>query len=267
MEANGESIYGTDRSLFVDLPWGWSTTAKDKLYLHVIDWPTDGKLIVPGLQSKVKKAYLLEDTKKKSLTVRGIDDGKSITVGKRAPNDVASVVVLELAEAPQVHNTFRQTPGESMKFSTAIAQVEGENASYNYGTATRKGNFVQDIKTSNDRVGWNFLLRTPGKYRVLIEYSAQTPQAGSEFALKVGDLATFHGIVRGTADWEGSLVEVQRQTFDAHERHNNLWTFQQHELGTLYIAEPGAHSIEVAPISIAKDYLAFMKSVTLELVE
>ena len=267
MEANGESIYGTDRSLFVDLPWGWSTTAKGKLYLHVFDWPTDGKLIVPGLQSGVKKAYLLEDTKMKSLAVRGFDDGKSITVGKHAPNAVSSVVVLELSEAPKVHNTFRQTRGESMKFSTAIAQVEGENASYNYGTATRKGNFVQDIKTSSDRIGWNFLLRTPGKYRVLIEYSAQNLQAGSEFALKIGDLATFNGVVRGTADWNGDLLEVQRQTFDAHERHNNLWTFQEHELGTLNIAEPGAHLLEIAPISIAKDYLAFVKSVTLELVE
>ncbi|MGY8719476.1 MAG: hypothetical protein ACKVI3_17050, partial [Verrucomicrobiia bacterium] len=260
-------IYGTDRSLFVDLPWGWSTTAKGKLYLHVFDWPTDGKLIVPGLQSGVKKAYLLEDTKMKSLAVRGFDDGKSITVGKHAPNAVSSVVVLELSEAPKVHNTFRQTRGESMKFSTAIAQVEGENASYNYGTATRKGNFVQDIKTSSDRIGWNFLLRTPGKYRVLIEYSAQNLQAGSEFALKIGDLATFNGVVRGTADWNGDLLEVQRQTFDAHERHNNLWTFQEHELGTLDIAEPGAHSIEIAPLTIAKDYLAFVKSVTLELVE
>jgi len=267
MDANGESIYGTDRSLFVDLPWGWSTTTKDKLYLHVFDWPKDGKMIVPGLQSGVRKAYLLEDAKKKSLHVRAIDDGKSITVGTKAPNDVASVVVLKLSEAPQVHNTFRQTPGESMKFSTAIAQVKGENASYNYGTATRKGNFVQDIKTPGDQVGWDFVLRTPGKYRVLIEYSAQNPQAGSAFALKIGDLAMFNGVVRGTADWEGSLLEVQRQTFDAHERHNNLWTFQQHDLGTLNISEQGAYSIEVAPISIAKDYLAYVKSVTLELVE
>jgi hypothetical protein len=74
-------------------------------------------------------------------------------------------------------------------------------------------------------------------------------------------------VVRGTADWKGDLLEVQRQTFDAHERHNNLWTFQQHELGILRITEPGAHTIEVAPIEVAKDYMAFVKSVTLELVK
>jgi len=55
MEANGESVYGTDRSLFGDLPWGWSKMTKDKLYLHVFDRPKDGKLIVPGLPSGVKK--------------------------------------------------------------------------------------------------------------------------------------------------------------------------------------------------------------------
>ena len=267
MKSNGESIYGTDKSLFVDLPWGWSTTTTDKIYLHVFDWPKDGQLVVPGLRSAVQKAYLLGDTKKGALKVQAIDDGKSITVGKRAPSAVASVVVLEVKGKPEVHNTYRQLAGQSMVFSTAIARVDGPNASYNYGTATRKGNFVQDIKTPGDRVVWDFVVRTPGHYRVKIEYSAQNPQAGSEFALEVGDLATFNGVVRGTADWTGDLLEVQRQTFDAHERHNNLWTFQQHELGTLKIAEPGAHTIEVAPIRVAKEYMAFVKSVTLELIE
>ena len=267
MQTNGESIYGTDRSLFIDLPWGWSTTAGSKLYLHVFDWPSDGQLVVPGLRSSVKKAYLLEDTRKRNLVVDAIDDGKSIKVGRRAPNAIASVVVVEVEGQPEVYNTYRQQPGKSLEFSTAIARVEGQNASYNYGTATRKGNFVQDIKTPEDRVLWDFVVRTPGRYRVKIEYSAQHPQAGSEFAVKVGNLATFNGVVRGTADWTGDLLEVKRQTFDAHERHNNLWTFQQHELGTLNIAATGAHTLEVVPRRIAKDYLAFVKSVTLELVE
>ncbi len=101
----------------------------------------------------------------------------------------------------------------------------------------------------------------------MIEYSTQNPQAGSEFDLKIGDEASFRGVVRGTADWEGDLLQVQRQAFDAHERHNNLWTFQQHELGTLQLDELCAYEIEVVPLEIAKDYLAFVKSVTLELVE
>lgn len=209
----------------------------------------------------------MADAKQRGLKIQALDDGKKIAVGKKAPDAVASVVVLEISGAPEVHNTFRQTPGESMNFSTAIARVEGPNASYNYGTATRKGNFVQDIKASADRVAWDFLLRTPGRYRVLIEYSTQNPQAGSEFDLKIGSAATFRGVVRGTADWQGDLLEVQRQSFDAHERHNNLWTFQQHELGTITLTELGSYAIEVVPVKIAQDYLAFVKSVTLELVE
>ena len=263
MQANGESIYGTDRSLFIDLPWGWSTTAADKIFLHVFDWPVDGHLVVPGLKSAVKKAYLLEDTGAKALPVSDLQDGKSIAVGKDAPNAIASVVVLEVTGPPEVYNTYRQVPGQALEFSTGTARVLGENASYNYGTATRKGNFVQDIKTPADRVVWDFQLNTPGRYRVLIEYSAQYQQAGSTFALKVGDLATFNGVVRGTADWEGSLLEVQRQTFDAHERHNNLWTFQKHVVGELLIEKTGAYTLEIAPVTIAHDYLAFIKSASL----
>ena len=33
------------------------------------------------------------------------------------------------------------------------------------------------------------------------------------------------------------------------------------------LSEPGAYAIEVVPVSVAKDYLAYVKSVTLQLIE
>jgi hypothetical protein len=38
-------------------------------------------------------------------------------------------------------------------------------------------------------------------------------------------------------------------------------------LGTITLTELGSYAIEVVPVKIAQDYLAFVKSVTLELVE
>ena len=52
MKTNSESIYGTTASPFENIPWG-RCTKKDagngitQLYLHVFDWPEDGKLEVP----------------------------------------------------------------------------------------------------------------------------------------------------------------------------------------------------------------------------
>jgi hypothetical protein len=59
------------------------------------------------------------------------------------------------------------------------------------------------------------------------------------------------------------LLEVQRQSFDAGAHHNNPWTFQDHVWGTVTFTEGGNHTLEVAPIQVAKDYLAFVKSVCL----
>ena len=51
MKVNGEAIYGTTASPFAKLAWGRSTTKLRKdggtLYLHVFDWPKDGKLRDP----------------------------------------------------------------------------------------------------------------------------------------------------------------------------------------------------------------------------
>ncbi len=264
MKVNGESIYGTDKSRFIDLPWGWSTTGQGKIYLHVLDWPTDGKLVVPGLRSAVKKAYLLVDTRKRALPVSAVEDGKVIAVGLEAPDPVASVLVLEIKGEPDVYNTYRQMVGQPIELSTAIARVEGKAARYNFGTATRIGNFVQDIRDPTDRVQWDFLVRTPGEYVVNVKYAVQTPQAGSEFLVRISDMASFNAVTRGTADWTGDLLEVQRRNFDTGERHNNLWTFQDHELGTITFAAGGSYTLEIIPSKVAKDYLAFVKSVTLE---
>jgi len=267
MTKNSESIYGTDKSLFLDLPWGWSTTGKEKLYLHVFDWPNDGKLNVPGLRSNVEKAYFLEDENRKSLAIESHSDGKLINVGDTAPNKVASVVVLEIEGQPDVFNTYRQLGSDPLVLSAAIAHIDSDTATYNYGTATRIGNFVQDIKSPKDMITWDFQLKTPGKYAFKIRYAAQTPQAGSTFTLQLNDQSPFQGSIRGTADWEGSLLHVFRQQTDHGERHNNLWTFQEDTLGTFEFTSPGAHTVTLSPTSIAKDYLAFIKSVTLEPIE
>ncbi|HEY0867720.1 MAG TPA: alpha-L-fucosidase [Fimbriimonas sp.] len=59
MKVNGDAIYGTEASRFEALMWGRSTTKGSTLYLHVFDWPEDGKLVVPGLGSEVLSARVL----------------------------------------------------------------------------------------------------------------------------------------------------------------------------------------------------------------
>ncbi len=97
MKINSESIYGTTASPLGEVPWGRCTAKTGKLYLHVFDWPANGKLEVSDLKNKVKKAYLLADKKRTKLPVT-LTSGEKIviTVPSRATDPVNTVVVLEI---------------------------------------------------------------------------------------------------------------------------------------------------------------------------
>lgn len=263
MDEYGESIHGTRKSLFLDLPWGESTTKGNTVYLHVLDWPSDGKLRVPGLRNEIKKAYHLSDPKQKNLRFSKNGDDQIIDVGSIAPNEIASVVAVEIAGEPDINNVYRQIGNNPITLSTGIAKIESETAKYNFGKATRKGNFIQDIKTPGDALHWEFNIQSPGKYVVAVEYATQNDQAGSRFTLEVDEKVGFRQTVHGTADWSGDILQVQRKTMDTGERHNNLWLFQTFEVGTIVIDESGKHRITLIADSIKKDYLAFVKSVSL----
>jgi alpha-L-fucosidase len=96
MQTNGEAIYGTTAGPFTtQLTFGRATSKPGKLYLHVFEWPADGKLQVPAIKGSVAKAYLLAD-RGKALQVTGAADGLTIALPGAAPDADASVIALDL---------------------------------------------------------------------------------------------------------------------------------------------------------------------------
>jgi len=97
MKINGQAIYGTNASPFAkQLAFGRATSKAGRVYLHVFDWPADGKLNVPAFGKSVKKAYLLASPKQQ-LKINQMADGISLTVPAQAPDSIATVIVLETA--------------------------------------------------------------------------------------------------------------------------------------------------------------------------
>jgi len=96
MKVNGESIYGTTASPLDQTPaWGRVTQKGSRVYLHVFNWPKNGKLAVSGLDSKVKRAWLLADAKHKPLDLTQTPTEIHVTLPAGAPDLMDSVVVLE----------------------------------------------------------------------------------------------------------------------------------------------------------------------------
>jgi hypothetical protein len=107
MNPNGESIYGTQASPFNQLVWGRCTQKKTdtgtRLYFHVFDKPSDGKLIIPGLYNEPGTVFLLADTDKKPLVTSRSDDAVIVTLPEEAKDPYDLVVVMDLGGPPDVN--------------------------------------------------------------------------------------------------------------------------------------------------------------------
>ena len=98
MDIYGESIYGTSASPFSNLEWG-RCTVKDtgrntRLYLHIFDWPSDGKLELPVIENKIRGAYIMDGMVKTGFIAE--DDRIVIDLPELAPDDYCPVVILDV---------------------------------------------------------------------------------------------------------------------------------------------------------------------------
>jgi len=102
LKINGGAIYGTQASPFPFLSWGRATRKGQTIYLHVFDWPKDGKLIVP-LGNKITGAHLLADAKT-ALKIKAGKTSSVIQLPNYAPDKVASVVAIQIEGEPIVQS-------------------------------------------------------------------------------------------------------------------------------------------------------------------
>lgn len=98
MKVNGEAVYGTKGSPLQALTWGRCTRKENDgnttLYLSVFNWPTDGKLVVPGVKNAVRSATLLATGKK--VKTKTDDGGLIITLPEKSLDPIATVLKVEV---------------------------------------------------------------------------------------------------------------------------------------------------------------------------
>jgi alpha-L-fucosidase len=188
MKVNGESIYGTHASPFKKLAWGRCTTRTNGddtiLYLHVLDWPSDGRLKVPGLASEVKSAELLAGGAK--LEVETAEGRPVLKLPATAPDAICSTIKLHIKGKPKVmdapvspdkEGVIRLVPAEA-SFNGSEVKAQDHEGVANIGFWTNP----------KDSVSWNLCAASDGKYQIQIEASA--PVAGSVLQiLGIGKLA------------------------------------------------------------------------------
>ncbi len=93
MKKNSAAIYGSSYTSLPVQAWGRATRKGDKVFLHVFEWPSEGKLQVAGFPSGALKASLLSG---EALSFLATKDGLEISVPQKAPDVDVSVLVVDI---------------------------------------------------------------------------------------------------------------------------------------------------------------------------
>jgi alpha-L-fucosidase len=204
---NSESIYKTHKTSMPLQSWGVTTQSGNKLYLHVFDWPNDGKLYVGGLKSKMDKAYFLTDVKKNKLLIQAIGDGDFyINVPKKAPDTANTVIVLALNGQLETDNL------RYVSTSTALTRLLAFDADLSKGFTFGDGKtdrfYVEGWEKKEQAVKWDFRTTFPQKFKIVIKYLAGK-DAGGNYNFKIDQQEIKQNVLTSDKVISQNIGEIQ----------------------------------------------------------
>lgn len=204
MEKNDSSIYGTTRSPLPLQSWGVVTAKRDKIFLHVFQWPEDGQLYVGGLQSAVKSAYMLTDPSK-NLQVNRVnqtDIQLSLPTQGQAPgtDTVNRVIVLTLKDARVGEPGFEADSIRYISTNIPVSRLLAYDASqhggkFSFGDGKANRYYLSGWKSKDQYLEWTFRTGFPTDINILVKYVADAACGGS-YQLTLDDYQIEHKIER-----------------------------------------------------------------------
>jgi alpha-L-fucosidase len=123
MRTNGEAIYATEAGPITPLPsWGRTTLKTDAsgattLYVHVWNWPADGKLLLPGIKQPALSGHMLDGGAAVASAITPV--GLVLVLPGVAPDPDVSVVSLEFANPIQIDRAPTSS-GQSGQMGTPL---------------------------------------------------------------------------------------------------------------------------------------------------
>ncbi|MFH1572187.1 MAG: alpha-L-fucosidase [Gemmatimonadota bacterium] len=171
LKVNGEAIYGTTASPYPYEPgWGRMTAKRNRLYLHLFEWP-GRQFALHGLRNRVRKAYLLADRRQGLAFEQAHDPGADLPslrlqLPARAPDRRVSVVALEIDGDARMDQGLMQDGDGRVTLEAAYGQIHQPAGAAplfrgRFGTIERWFN-------SRNRLTWELMAARPGQYRVLL---------------------------------------------------------------------------------------------------
>jgi alpha-L-fucosidase len=204
MNVNAASIRGTARTPLAVQAWGESTRRLNTLYLHVFDWPRDGKLVVGGVDGDIARARLLAGGSSLPAQRLNLSD-LIIQIPPQAPDAADTVIALEMVGTGGGDPVRLLSPTQTNVLGVFDANVSA-GLRFTDGKAPRA--YVYEWTRPDQAVSWPARLNDPAEFEVWAKYSTGSPDAAGRFAIEIGGQRVEGDIVPTAKDTEPREVNV-----------------------------------------------------------
>lgn len=193
MSVNGEAIYATDASPFPRrLPWGRVTQKRSAggattLFLHIWEWPADGRLLLPTVTQSPNRGDLLAN--RTALSWEPTPAGLVVKLPSSAPDADVTVARLEFAAPVVVTQEPFNQPDANGRITFLAADADAHGRHDGNLTLVRAGDesYLTGWQNRLWRVEYLLQPATARRWRVSAEVAA--PEA-SQLFLVVGKRET-----------------------------------------------------------------------------
>ena len=178
---NGEAIHATEASPFPRrLPWGRAThkTAANgatTLYLHVWDWPADGKLLLPALQELPVSGKMLN--RAAAVTATRTDAGVTVHLPTATTDADVSVVRLDFPGPLTITQQPFVVPAAdgTITLLATDADTHGGLSGNIHLKGTGADAWLSDWTSPDFRIEYQIKTGKAGKWRVEAEVASPHP--------------------------------------------------------------------------------------------
>ena len=256
LRKNSDSVYGAGTSPFpYQMPWGIITTKPGKVYLHVFDWPQK-ELVLFGLKSKVKNAFILSDGKKLKFS-QSNDTAKdhyeiSVDLPTVAPDKNDSVIVLETAGDVIADNSLMQQPDDNITLPAFLSNVHKTGDA---GLRFDSRGVAERWLNKDEWVDWDFKVSKPGKFDVVVLTSEQKYGANWEGGHTI-TIETAGQKVQGTINDDGKVENPA----------NPYWKYVTSKIGQITVDKAGKYNLSLKPDVIKAEKKLGLTLVSVKLV-
>ncbi len=202
------------------LPWGDVTTQGNSLFLSVFDWPRDGKLYLPGLESDVLSAKIVGDSNDLKFTKK--NNWTIFEVPYKIPDSPVSVIEVKLNNKAMVQQTHGVYPNIPTTILTDFANVSNANKeSIRWMEKFGEWNKTTQVDKweKNGKVEWEINILEPGYYYLELIYKGEDR------------------LVWKTITDEGVLVQNQQAATEK---------YQMYPMGIIEFKTAGKHTVTVS---------------------